>query len=373
MKKVIYGGIGVLFAIIVFLICYNFLAEMIFIKYSAAYNLFLVGLPIVSAFIGVLVAPHLVGGIERLTERLLSFLFKMSLFDIICSASGMIVGLIIAALIGTMVKNISIIGPYLAITLAFIGGYTGAVVGYRSRDDFRQWLRNARSRNEAVSKGEKKDKIAGKAFPKILDTSVIIDGRIADIYKTGFIEGQLIVANFVLDELRHIADSGDHLKRNRGRRGLDILNKMRQDFEGQIVVNETDYPNIPEVDAKLVKLAQDLKGVVLTNDFNLNKVAQMQGVQVLNINELSNAVKPVMLPGEEMIAHIVKEGKETGQGVAYLDDGTMIVIENGKKYLDKKIYVVVTSVLQTAAGRMVFARPRYSKDGEIGELCEDVS
>ncbi|MEG1998086.1 MAG: TRAM domain-containing protein [Clostridiales bacterium] len=186
---------------------------------------------------------------------------------------------------------------------------------------------------------------------------MIIDGRIADICQTGFLEGEMIVANFVLEELRHIADSSDSLKRNRGRGGLDILNWMRNEFVNRIIITEKDYPDIAEVDSKLLKLAQDLHGVVVTNDFNLNKVAQLQGMKVLNINELSNAVKPVVLPGEEMTVTVIKEGKETGQGVAYLDDGTMIVVENGRRYVGKNIQVVVTSILQTAAGRMVFAKP----------------
>ncbi|MGI5892309.1 MAG: PIN/TRAM domain-containing protein [Bacillota bacterium] len=377
MKKFIYGGIGLFFAIIVFIISYSFLADLLFDYRGIGYTVFLIGVSIAAAIIGVLVAPLIVKSVEKFADKSLSFLFKMSLFDILCSVFGLIIGLVIASLIGTAVKDINLIGPYLAIILTFFFGYIGAVVGYKKREDFHQWINNARiERSEKIhrmDRKDKKDKNSQKIPPKILDTSVIIDGRIADIYKTGFIEGQLIVANFVLEELRHIADSSDQLKRNRGRRGLDILNKMRQDFEGKVIVDETDYNNIAEVDSKLIKLTQDLKGIILTNDFNLNKVAQMQGVKVLNINELSNAVKPVMLPGEEMVAHVVKDGKEPGQGIAYLDDGTMVVIENGKIYLDKTIYVVVTSVLQTAAGRMVFARPKYGKDGEVGQLNEGVS
>ncbi|HHY05143.1 MAG TPA: TRAM domain-containing protein, partial [Thermoanaerobacterales bacterium] len=194
--------------------------------------------------------------------------------------------------------------------------------------------------------------------PKILDTSVIIDGRIADICKTGFIEGTLVIPNFVLEELRHIADSSDTLKRNRGRRGLDILNKIQKELNIDVDIYEGDFEDINEVDSKLVKLAQVLDGKIITNDFNLNKVAEFQNVQVLNINELSNAVKPVVLPGEEMVVQVIKDGKETGQGVAYLDDGTMIVVDGGKKHIGETIGVMVTSVLQTAAGRMIFARPK---------------
>jgi uncharacterized protein YacL len=179
-----------------------------------------------------------------------------------------------------------------------------------------------------------------------------------DITATGFIEGVIIVPGFVLEELRHIADSSDALKRNRGRRGLDILNKMQKESNITIQVTEQDFEDIPEVDSKLVKLAKVMKGKIVTNDYNLNKVCELQGVPVLNINELANAVKPVVLPGEEMVAQIIKDGKEAGQGVAYLDDGTMIVVEGGRRFIGDTIEVVVTSVLQTAAGRMIFAKPK---------------
>jgi uncharacterized protein YacL len=194
--------------------------------------------------------------------------------------------------------------------------------------------------------------------PKLLDTNVIIDGRIADICKAGFLEGPVLVPGFVLEELRVIADSSDNLKRNRGRRGLDILNAMQKELD--VMVEVVDHYNIPlseheGVDVKLVKLAQDMGATIITNDFNLNKVAQLQGVTVLNVNELANAVKPVVLPGEEMSVTIVKEGKEPQQGVGYLDDGTMVVVENGKRYIGATVVVVVTSVLQTIAGKMIFA------------------
>ena len=194
---------------------------------------------------------------------------------------------------------------------------------------------------------------------KLLDTNVIIDGRIADISKTGFLEGTLLIPVFVLEELQYIADSPDTLRRVRGRRGLDVLQKIR-DMETHLEVEimNVDFDDIQGVDSKLVRLAQKLGGKIITNDFNLNKVAQLRGVEVLNINELSNAVKPVVIPGETMKVQVVKDGKEPGQGVAYLDDGTMIVIENGHRYLSRTISVEVTSALQTAAGRMIFAKPR---------------
>ena len=179
-------------------------------------------------------------------------------------------------------------------------------------------------------------------------------------FQTGFVEGPLVIPGFVLNELRHISDSADGLKRNRGRRGLDILNKIQKELSIETQIYEEDFPEIAEVDAKLLKLAQVLNGKVVTNDFNLNKVAEFQGVPVLNINELANAIKPVLLPGEEMKVVVMKDGKEASQGIAYLDDGTMIVVEGGRKFISEEIMVVVTSVLQTAAGRMIFAKPKES-------------
>ncbi|HOT45540.1 MAG TPA: TRAM domain-containing protein [Spirochaetota bacterium] len=191
---------------------------------------------------------------------------------------------------------------------------------------------------------------------KILDTSVIIDGRIADICDTGFIEGILVIPNFVLNELQMIADSADSIKRNRGRRGLDILNKMQKDQSIMVKITDMDFADINEVDAKLVKLAKIMNAKVVTNDFNLNKVAEFHGVPVLNINQLSNALKPVVLPGEEMRVALIKEGKDQNQAIGYLDDGTMVVVENGRRRLNDEVDVTVTSVLQTTAGRMIFTR-----------------
>jgi len=193
--------------------------------------------------------------------------------------------------------------------------------------------------------------------PKILDTSVIIDGRIADILATGFIEGSLVIPNFVLSELQNIADSADSLRRARGRRGLDILKMIQEGSrKDNIVITEIDFPEIDEVDQKIVTLAKKLGGKILTNDFNLNKVAQIHGIEVLNINNLANAVKPAVLPDERIRVKIIKEGKEYGQGVGYLDDGTMIVVEDGKRLIGQEVDTVVTSVLQTAAGRMIFTK-----------------
>lgn len=199
---------------------------------------------------------------------------------------------------------------------------------------------------------------------KILDTSVIIDGRIADICDTGFIEGTFIIPQFILQELQYIADSSDSMKRARGRRGLDILHRIQKMSNISVRIVEEDFPNIKEVDTKLIALAKMMDAKVLTNDFNLNKVAELQGISVLNINELANSLKPVVLPGESMKVFVIKEGKEYNQGVAYLDDGTMVVIENGRRYIGHNIDVSVTSVLQTTAGRMIFSKPKDEYERE---------
>ena len=203
---------------------------------------------------------------------------------------------------------------------------------------------------------ERTDNALLSACPKVLDTSVIIDGRILDICKAGFLEGELVIPNFVLDELRHIADSADSLRRARGRRGLDVLQKLREEEAARVRVMERQDADGAEVDVRLLRLAQELNGAVMTNDYNLNKVAGVTGVPVLNINELAGALRPQVLPGEEMTVHIVREGREPGQGVAYLDDGTMVVIENGRRRVGETLDAEVTTVLQTSAGRMIFAR-----------------
>jgi uncharacterized protein YacL len=242
----------------------------------------------------------------------------------------------------------------LALLLYTVCAYLGIVLGLWKGPEFRA------GDEETLGVG------TGQASsPKILDTSVIIDGRIADICETGFLEGPLIVPQFVLKELQHIAGSPDSIKRNRGRRGLDILQRIQKNIDITVRIVDHDFPKIREVDTKLVALGKALKGKVLTNDFNLNKVAELQGVPVLNVNQLANAVKPVVLPGEVMNVHIMKEGKEYGQGVAYLDDGTMVVVDNAKRYVSKHIDVIVTSVLQTTAGRMIFTRLREEHEREV--------
>ncbi len=222
--------------------------------------------------------------------------------------------------------------------------YLGVVVANRGTSQLSMFAPPDESRSGAKGRSQ-----------VIVDTSVIIDGRLADVCATGFIEGQLIIPRFVLKELQTIADSSDHLKRARGRRGLDMLNRIQNDPNIEVSISEADFPEARDVDSKLVKLAQELDAKVFTNDYNLNKVAQFQQLQVLNINDLANALKPVILPGEVMTVRIVREGKEFGQGVAYLDDGTMVVVNNGRDKIGQKLVVSVTSVLQKPAGRMIFA------------------
>lgn len=275
--------------------------------------------------------------------------------DILLGSIGLIVGFVIAYLVSGLINSVPIVGGLLSLLTYGFMGYLGIRVALKSKDD----LFNLNKLGRLSTSKEKVNKKEVKAIPpKVLDTSVIIDGRIADICKTGFIEGKLIIPEFVLDELRHIADSSDDLKRVRGRRGLDILNIIKEELQIEVEISKTDFNDIAEVDSKLLKLAKVLNGKVVTNDYNLNKVAKVQGVEVLNINELANAVKPVAIPGEEMVVQVVKEGKENSQGVAYLDDGTMIVVDGGRKHMGETIRVLVTSVLQTPAGRMIFGKPK---------------
>ncbi len=306
------------------------------------------------ALLGALIGPRIAFTSWQLVSWVEGRLHRASLQDIVSGALGLVVGLIIANLLSPALSRIPVVGSYLSIAIMLILAYLGAAVLMKKKDDLAGLVGVFRL-------GSRSDKLSSvtPVQPKILDTSVIIDGRIADICKTGFVEGPIIIPGFVLEELRHIADSSDVLKRNRGRRGLEVLNRIQKELDVQVQIYEKDIGGLQEVDSKLVKLARILGGRIITNDFNLNKVAELQGVRVLNINELANSVKPVVLPGEEMTVHVIKDGKEAGQGVAYLDDGTMIVIDGGKRHIGETIGVMVTSVLQTAAGRMIFAKPKY--------------
>jgi uncharacterized protein YacL len=259
---------------------------------------------------------------------------------------GLLVGRVVYAAVATFLM---VFPPFVGIlteTLCVIGGgYLGALVA----------LDKGREFNFAGFIRLLKEQPRSESY-KLLDTSVIIDGRIADITETGFLEGTLVIPQFILRELQHIADSSDPLKRNRGRRGLDILQKIQKKVDIRVEISEVDFPEIREVDNKLVAMAKTLNAKIVTNDFNLNKVAELHGVGVLNINELTNALRPVVLPGEDMRVYVLKEGKEYNQGIAYLDDGTMVVVDNGRRHIGQTIDVCVTSVLQTTAGRMIFSR-----------------
>ncbi|WP_411354872.1 PIN/TRAM domain-containing protein [Peptoniphilus harei] len=281
-----------------------------------------------------------------------------SFTEVILGAVGLILGLIIAFLISQPIYKIPIpyVGSVISILLYGMLGYLGLTIGMSNKDTISEKVRDLTS---LAAKRNVKPKDVVKEYtgiPKVLDTSVIIDGRILDIAKAGFIEGPLVVPVFVLEELQHIADSADGLKRNRGRRGLDTVAEIQELKNVEVIIYNGKIEEIPEVDSKLLKLATELNGKIVTNDFNLNKVARVQNLDVLNINELANAVKPLYLPGEEMEILIVREGKEHKQGLAYLDDGTMIVVENGKDLIGEKVNVVVTSALQTSAGKMIFAK-----------------
>lgn len=281
-------------------------------------------------------------------ERLL----KAPLSDVFAGVVGTVAGLIVAYLLTPAITYIPVVGNVVQAFTSVLLGVLGFRIGYSKREELISFF-------PGKFGGKDKQKTAAKpGDAKLLDTSVIIDGRIADIVKTGFLDGSLVIPTFVLEELQHIADSSDVLKRNRGRRGLDILNRIQKELKIKVNIMEIDFEEIQEVDSKLIRLAKQLNGKVVTNDFNLNKVCELQGVDVLNINDLANAVKPVVLPGEEIMVQVIKDGKEYGQGIGYLDDGTMIVVEGGKDFIGTRLEVMVTSVLQTSAGRMIFAKPK---------------
>ncbi|MEH7452116.1 PIN/TRAM domain-containing protein [Gottfriedia acidiceleris] len=289
--------------------------------------------------------------IKYIEEKLLKAPISMILFG----SLGLVFGLILAFLISLPIDSIRLqyVSSIIQIVVTILLGYLGFQVGIKKREELLSLFTLS---SKAKKKAAEEQDAAFDIPVKILDTSVIIDGRIADICQTGFIEGTIVIPQFVLAELQYIADSSDTLKRNRGRRGLDILNRIQKELAMKVEIYEGDFEDVPEVDAKLVKLTKLKNGILVTNDFNLNKVSELQQIKVWNINDLANAIKPVVLPGEVLTAFVVKEGKEKLQGVAYLDDGTMIVVEDGKESIGKRVETVVTSVLQTSAGRMIFAK-----------------
>lgn len=328
---------------------------------------------LIGALIGFVIALPIINQGLKLARRIESLLSRVPNQELMAGTAGLLFGLIIANLIGLAFYRVPIIGSYIPIILSAIFGYIGMRLASRKGPElYANWLQS-----RTVAKDKKKEatpkeveqvtapvvsEFESVSVAKLLDTSVIIDGRIAELCATGFLDGPLVVPLFVLEELQHISDSADVLKRNRGRRGLDILQSMQQKELIAIKVIPDDFEDIAEVDSKLMRLALDKKWKIVTNDFNLNKVASLQGIEVLNLNDLANALKPAMIPGEWIRVQVIKEGKEDNQGVAYLDDGTMIVIENGAQYVDTSIDVMVTSVLQTSAGRMIFARAKGTKE-----------
>ena len=297
--------------------------------------------------LGALGSPYIIfKPLAKVSDRL----NQLPVGTLISGTIGLVIGLVVASLISIPLLNLAGWAAWgVPLIISFSLGFLGLWLGVHRDSDVRRILPS----DAAASVGN--TSADGRI---IVDTSAIIDGRIADLTQTRFLQGILVIPRFVLDELRHIADSSDSLRRNRGRRGLEVLGKLRRDAVIQLQVLDVDILDGAEVDGQLVKLAKTMKAPILTTDFNLNRVAELQGVHVLNVNELANALKPMVLPGEELTVNIIQEGKEVGQGVAFLDDGTMIVVEGGRRYLNSFHDVTVTRVLQTAAGRLIFAQPK---------------
>jgi uncharacterized protein YacL len=316
---------------------------------NAASARYILPLTALGAVVGALIAPWLT---TRPAAWVKSAIRELTAAQLLAGSLGLVIGLVIAALAALPLSYLP--WPFRGILptlVAVVFGYLGIMVMVmRHRELFALFRRRGVTEGDLAEEPEKVETL-------LLDTSVIIDGRIADVAHTGFIRSTMLVPRFVLAELQYIADSPDALRRNRGRRGLEMLNRMQKDSPVPVKVVDLDVDGVRQVDAKLVQLAKQLGSAIVTNDYNLNRVAGLQGVSVLNINELSNAVKSVVLPGETMLVRVIQEGKEVGQGIAYLDDGTMVVIENGRKFMDTDLEVTVTKVLQTNAGRMIFASP----------------
>lgn len=325
---------------------------------GASQELYAVILGLLGALIGLVLTPFIT---TRPARYLVSVLSKISVQNLVASLLGLVVGLLVAALLAfplsLLPKPFSQIFPFLGVILF---GYIGVVVFVmRQKEILSLFSSKSQSRSDAANENtEAGGKLSGQDAGRtiLLDTSVIIDGRIADIARTGFLVGTLLIPRFVLNELQYIADSADALRRQRGRRGMEVLSQLQKDTMTPVRISDIDVEGVREVDDKLVVLARQLRCPILTNDYNLNRVADLQGVVVLNVNELANAVKSVFLPGEVISVNIIQEGREAGQGIAYLDDGTMVVVEDGRERLNKDTQVTVTKVLQTAAGRMIFAR-----------------
>jgi uncharacterized protein YacL len=308
---------------------------------------------LVGALFGLIITPLISTRPVRALRNLISRLTAQTL---VAALIGLIAGLIVAALLSFPFSRLpgalGMIMPFVGVILF---GYFGVAIFLMRTNDIFSVLSSIAGRGSALPGGEGVGSLADRTI--LLDTSVIIDGRIADIARTGFLPGSLLIPRFVLAELQFIADSSDGLRRQRGRRGMEVLSQLQKEPTIPIRITDIDVEGVKDVDDKLVILARQMRCLILTNDYNLNRVAELQGVTVLNVNELANAVKAVLLPGEPLNVRVIQDGKESGQGVGYMEDGTMVVVENGKEYMDQEIMVVVTKVLQTAAGRMIFARP----------------
>lgn len=321
------------------------------------YSVMVVICVVVGIGVGALVGSILGRAITRLGRRLDRASSLVTASGLIFSSAGLFVGLAIAALSSLAIKDLPAVGLYFLPLLFAVSGYLFAYLGYKRHTDIARLF---------GLKGLLQQPGAKQFIrPKILDTSVIIDGRLTDVVATGFVEGDLIVPGFVLEELQGIADSTDPARRARGRRGLDTVHAL-QEAHSHVSIIERDFANIAEVDAKLIRLAKEIKGVVVTTDYNLNKVAQIQGVEVLNVNDLANTLKAIVMPGERMHLKVIREGKEDDQGVGYLDDGTMVVIEGGRRHIGEDIDVEVTSVLQNPSGKMIFTRFAQGGSGTNG-------
>jgi uncharacterized protein YacL len=300
-----------------------------------------------AGLVGFMVTPYVTVMPVRWVLR---WLKSLEAADLVGMAMGLLVGFVFAALLALPLSMLPYpLGQITPFAASIFFGYLGAAVMLHRRREIFEFLAERRPFGD----GSKKEASGRRGL--LVDTSAIIDGRVADILRTGFLEGPLVIPSFVLLELQKVADSADNVRRARGRRGLDMLNRLQKEFPSAIRILDADVPDEREVDAKLVRLARQYRLAIITNDYNLNRVAELRGVKVLNVNELANALKPVVMPGEEMVVKVIQEGKEVGQGIAFLDDGTMVVVENGWKYINSEADVVVTRVLQTSAGRMIFA------------------
>ena len=377
LRKILTLVIAVLFTVTGLILLQNALPELSVLigydihsggpfGYSWIHILFGIVSAIFFGWFGWVVTPFLIQHIIRASESVAAFLSMAPSVDIAVTLIGVIVGLILANLMGAPFSRLPVVGPYIPVVLSVVFALIGAQVALRKSKDILGFIarRRPRRKNRAAQEESPLPVLLEETdFPvpqytrnKLLDTSVIIDGRIGDVLKTGFLEGNMIVPHFVLDELQTLSDSADDLKRAKGRRGLDLIRALQQDSRQILILETTDYDEIAGVDAKLVEMAKDTGSAIVTNDFNLNKVATIQGIAVLNLNDLSNSLKIVVVPGQELDVSLLREGKESGQAVAYLEDGTMIVVQKGRRLIGRHVKVIVTSVFQTSAGRMIFAK-----------------